>query len=111
MMTIGQDQPHEEDPKSETGPNSGSPSLTQSGPGASPIGVWVYYNPTTGEATLYDREPPERFGRGQGDADFVEVDAALVKEYATAKEIWYGVHADFVAAVKAAHSRKLIDWE
>jgi hypothetical protein len=111
MTTIGQNQPHEEDSRSETGSDTGSRPVAPSTPGAGRIKVWVYYNPMTGEATLYDSEPPLRFGRRQGDADFVEVDEALVKEYATTKELWYGVHAKFVAAVKAAHSRKLIDWE
>ena len=66
------------------------------------VRVWVYYNPTSQEITLYDTEPPESFGRREYDVGPIELDEDLIKSYLTTKEIWYKAHDAFVAAVKAA---------
>jgi hypothetical protein len=111
MTTTTQHQPDEDGSISETESDARSQPFTPRIPAARRIRVWVSYNPTTGEAILFDQQPLPEFGRRQGDMDPIELDLALVKEYATTKEIWYGVHAKFTAAVKAAHDRALIDWE
>ena len=66
------------------------------------VRVWVYYNPTSQEITLFDTEPPESFGRREYDVGPIELDEDLIKSYTTTKEIWYKTHDAFVAAVKAA---------
>lgn len=71
-------------------------------PGVKKLRVWVYYNPTTGEATLYEDEPPERFGRREHDIGPIELDEDLIRTYVAAKSVWSETHATFIAAVKAA---------
>ena len=73
--------------------------------------VWVYYNPSTGEAAIYENEPPESFGRRQYDIGPIDMDEALITDYDRAKNAWHKAHAEFVTAVKAARDRELIDWE
>lgn len=56
-------------------------------PNGTNVKVWVYYNPTTEEITLYDTEPPESFGRREYDVGPIELDQDLIRSYATMKEI------------------------
>lgn len=73
--------------------------------------VWVYYHPRTGEAVIYENEPPESFGRRQHDIGPIDMDEALLADYERTKNAWHKAHAAFVSAVKAARDSELIDWE
>jgi hypothetical protein len=64
----------------------------------------VYYNPATGEASIYGTEPPELFGRRQYDIGPIELDEGLITRYAEAKDAWRAAHAEFMAAVNAAEN-------
>lgn len=65
------------------------------------IKVWVYYNPISGEASLYHGEPPPSFGRRQYDVGPIELDQALIKAYVAAKDNWQETRAKFISAVQA----------
>lgn len=73
--------------------------------------VWVYYNSTTGEAVIYENEPPESFGRRQYDIGPIELEERLIHDYGAAKDAWHEAHSKFVAAVRVARDRELIDWD
>jgi hypothetical protein len=74
------------------------------------VKVWVYYNPTTGEAVLYDGDPSPSFGRRQHDIGPIELDEELINAYVTAKNFWNETHARFIAALRAASaSRRSVD--
>jgi len=76
----------------------------------SKVKVWVYYNPTTGEAILYDGDPPPSFGRREHDIGPIELDEDLINAYVTAKNYWNETHARFITALRAATaSRKSVD--
>jgi hypothetical protein len=64
------------------------------------VKVWVYYNPITGEASLYDGEPPPCFGRRQYDIGPIELDQSLIKAYVEAKDTWQETRAKFINAVQ-----------
>ncbi len=66
------------------------------------VKVWVYYNPTNGEAILYDGDPPPSFGRREHDIGPIELDEELIDAYVTAKNFWNETHARFIAALQAA---------
>lgn len=68
------------------------------------VKVWVYYNPTTGEAAIYDTEPPAMFGRRQFDIGPIALDEELILRYAAAKDSWHEAHAEFMRAVQLARS-------
>jgi hypothetical protein len=65
------------------------------------VTVWVHYNPTTGEAGLYNSESPA-FGRRLYDIGPIELDEELIKSFVAAKGVWHETHARFVAAVRTA---------
>ena len=71
-------------------------------PRQSKVKVWVYYNPTTEEAILYDGNQPASFGRREHDIGPIEMDAELIDAYMTAKNFWNETHARFIAALQAA---------
>jgi hypothetical protein len=64
--------------------------------------VWVYHNPLTGEAAVYDTGPPELFGRRQDDIGPVELDEDLSARYGAAKDAWHAAQGEFMTAMKAA---------
>jgi hypothetical protein len=66
------------------------------------VKVWVYYNATTGEAILYDGDPPPSFGRREHDIGPIELDQELINTYVTAKNFWNETHAKFITALRAA---------
>ena len=73
------------------------------------VKFWVYYNPSAGEAVIYENEPPESFGRRQYDIGPIDVNEAVITDYEKAKSTWHTAHAEFVSAVKAARDSELID--
>jgi hypothetical protein len=79
-------------------------------PRGSKIRIWVYYNPAAGEAIIYDNEPPSHFGRRRHDIGPIELDADVVRQYDSAKDVWHQAHSRFVQALKSAHDSELIDW-
>lgn len=76
------------------------------------VKVWVYYNPTSGEAVLYDGDPSPSFGRREHDIGPIELDEELINAYVTARNFWNETHARFIAALQAASaSRRSVDTE
>jgi hypothetical protein len=73
------------------------------------VKVWVYYNPITGEASLYDGEPPPCFGRRQYDIGPIELDQSLIKAYVTAKDTWQETRAKFISAVQGGSALREFD--
>lgn len=49
------------------------------------VKVWVYYNPTNGEAILYDGDPPPSFSHHEHDIGPIELDEELIDAYVTAR--------------------------
>ena len=72
--------------------------------------IWVYYNPAASEAIIYENEPPRHFGRRQHDIGPIELEADLVRQYDSAKDVWHEAHSRFVRALKTAQDNELIDW-
>lgn len=77
--------------------------------GQTKVKVWVYYNPITGEASLYDGEPPPCFGRRQYDIGPIELDQSLINAYVTAKDTWQETRAKFINAVQGGSALRESD--
>jgi hypothetical protein len=95
------DQLDEEHSDSQVGATDASTGALRVASGAK-VRVWVYYNPTSQEITVFDTEPPESFGRREYDVGPIGLDEDLIKSYLATKEIWHKARDAFVAAVKAA---------